>query len=498
MGRMNHCRLFSASVPERMSRYIFSISFIQMEFLHNLCTFLVYYVNCKCSYSPLWVSGVNEKLEKEKEMRKTRLILCSSLLAAATGIAAVSLPVNAQIRKELVTTDTIDTWNLNGPDALYAYRLYLESDEETKAHILEVWPDLWQKAADCISLLTEETASPEIRDLITLLRQYDPTLPELKPAAPVEPDPDNPDNPDQPVNPDKPVNPDNPDQPVNPDKPDKPVNPDNPDKPDDPNNSDNPDEKDPEDGKDRPDDDVNAEVSDKTDEEQKQDIEDMKTEGEINELAPASDPNAEAVRLSFTGFSYRSKNRKIKAADISGWYDSEPDYGNGAAWQQSSSAYNTPGLWGQCTWFAWGRFYEIYGFNPGFTGNGNVCADQLLAAHPDKFVRSDTPVAGSVFSGDAAHNHVGIILDVNPVSGMLLVQEGNLDGVSNPNWDVAKADYRTVEISLDDLRALYGNVVFANPIEGRVTAVSQADQPKLHENTIDEVRARLDRTADQN
>ena len=37
---------------------------------------------------------------------------------------------------------------------------------------------------------------------------------------------------------------------------------------------------------------------------------------------------------------------------------------------------------------AWGRFYELYVYSPGFTGNGNQCMDQLVAAHPDKFEKS--------------------------------------------------------------------------------------------------------------
>ena len=60
---------------------------------------------------------------------------------------------------------------------------------------------------------------------------------------------------------------------------------------------------------------------------------------------------------------------------------------NMKAWGMNNY-YSQFGLYGQCTWFAWGRFYELYGYSPGFTGDGTQCVDQLVAAHPDKFVKS--------------------------------------------------------------------------------------------------------------
>lgn len=56
------------------------------------------------------------------------------------------------------------------------------------------------------------------------------------------------------------------------------------------------------------------------------------------------------------------------------------------------------GILSQCTWFAWGRFYELYGYDPGFTGNGWDCVDELLQAHPDKFERSTTPPKQELYS----------------------------------------------------------------------------------------------------
>jgi hypothetical protein len=58
----------------------------------------------------------------------------------------------------------------------------------------------------------------------------------------------------------------------------------------------------------------------------------------------------------------------------------DPDFSNLEVWQNSQSPYHQLRLWGQCTWFAWHRFYEIYGYSPGFTGSGYQCASQLVAA----------------------------------------------------------------------------------------------------------------------
>ena len=32
-----------------------------------------------------------------------------------------------------------------------------------------------------------------------------------------------------------------------------------------------------------------------------------------------------------------------------------------------------------------GRFYELYGYDPGFSGDGSSCVKELVEAHPDKF-----------------------------------------------------------------------------------------------------------------
>ena len=59
--------------------------------------------------------------------------------------------------------------------------------------------------------------------------------------------------------------------------------------------------------------------------------------------------------------------------------DVDPDV-NSAPYT-SLNPFAQAGLRGQCTWFAWGKFYEIYGYDPGFRGNGCTNAEELVAHH---------------------------------------------------------------------------------------------------------------------
>lgn len=158
----------------------------------------------------------------------------------------------------------------------------------------------------------------------------------------------------------------------------------------------------------------------------------------------------------------KKENRRLKIGDL-GFITLLPNYTDSFAWKKAASPYNTPLLWGQCTWFAWGRFYDLYGYSPGFSGNGYECVSQLLSVHGDKFSLSSKPASGAVFSSDVAHNHVGIVLEYDEEKDLLTIQEGNLDGISNSNWDEAVEDYRTLRLSSSDMRTLYGNVTYAVP-----------------------------------
>ncbi|MFZ7033828.1 hypothetical protein [Bulleidia extructa] len=71
--------------------------------------------------------------------------------------------------------------------------------------------------------------------------------------------------------------------------------------------------------------------------------------------------------------------------------------------------YTQAELYSQCTWFALGRFYELYVYSPGFTRDGWNCTEQVVEAHPDKWELSNTPTDLCVSSGIGV-NYVRIIL----------------------------------------------------------------------------------------
>ena len=143
-----------------------------------------------------------------------------------------------------------------------------------------------------------------------------------------------------------------------------------------------------------------------------------------------------------------------------------PNFDNSEAWV-TENPYANVGLYGQCTWFAWGRFYEIYGYSPGFTGNGNQCARQLLNTHGDKFYESTTPVPGAVFSQGMGerYGHVGIVLAVDEENDTITYQDGNYNGQTD-SFSGAQSDWRTQTVSLSEFCAKRGGAIFACPKGG--------------------------------
>ena len=143
-----------------------------------------------------------------------------------------------------------------------------------------------------------------------------------------------------------------------------------------------------------------------------------------------------------------------------GNYREQPNFNNTEAWG-SNNPYSRVGLYGQCTWFAWGRFYEIHGYSPGFTGDGWKCAKQLVNAHPDKFKISSTPAVGAIFSC-IGRNHVGIVIGWDGTN--ITIQEGNLDGKTN-SFAEAKKDWHTVTYTLSQFVSICHGVEFASPLK---------------------------------
>lgn len=122
---------------------------------------------------------------------------------------------------------------------------------------------------------------------------------------------------------------------------------------------------------------------------------------------------------------------------------------------------NNPFSVGQCTWLAWSRFYQVYGFDSGARGNGKTNAAEIVKAHPDLFQLSSTPSAGAVFSMEKntlypEYGHVGF---VEAFDGKYIwISEGNVFGGLDFTGNIW-----IHKVSWTEFKAQYPDVVFAVP-----------------------------------
>lgn len=122
-----------------------------------------------------------------------------------------------------------------------------------------------------------------------------------------------------------------------------------------------------------------------------------------------------------------------------------------------------PFMVGQCTWFAWARFYQVYGFDSGARGNGKTNAREIVAAHGDKFELSSTPAAGATFSMERntlmpQYGHVGFVEAFD--GEYVWISEGNVmfNGRGGNIW--------IHKVRWDQFKATYPDIVFAIPKKG--------------------------------
>ena len=115
---------------------------------------------------------------------------------------------------------------------------------------------------------------------------------------------------------------------------------------------------------------------------------------------------------------------------------------------------------GQCTYFAWSRFYQVYGFSSGAFGNGKDNAREIVAVHGDKYSLSSTPSGGAVFSTQKNTlypqcGHVGFVEAFDGTN--LWISEGNYKVNGKEGYIHI---YRT---TFQAFKAMYPDVVFAVP-----------------------------------
>lgn len=114
----------------------------------------------------------------------------------------------------------------------------------------------------------------------------------------------------------------------------------------------------------------------------------------------------------------------------------------------------------QCTYFAWSRFYQVYGFSSGAFGHGKDNAREIVSAHSNMFSLSSTPSGGAVFSAQKntlypQYGHVGFVEAFDGTN--LWISEGNYKVNDKEGYIHI---YRT---TFQSFKAMYPDVVFAVP-----------------------------------
>ena len=119
-----------------------------------------------------------------------------------------------------------------------------------------------------------------------------------------------------------------------------------------------------------------------------------------------------------------------------------------------------PFVLGQCTWFTWSRFYQVYGFDCQARGNGKQNALEIVEAYGDNFELSSTPAAGSVFSMEKntlypEYGHSGFVEAFD--GEYIWISEGNVKfGQNEGNIWIHKVKWT-------DFKQQFPDVVFAVP-----------------------------------
>lgn len=143
---------------------------------------------------------------------------------------------------------------------------------------------------------------------------------------------------------------------------------------------------------------------------------------------------------------------------------------------------NNPFAVGQCTWLAWSRFYQVYGFDSGARGNGKTNAAEIVKAHPDLFQLSSTPSAGAVFSMEKntlypEYGHVGF---VEAFDGKYIwISEGNVNGGLDFTGNIW-----IHKVSWAEFKAQYPDVVFAVPKETEENKKAVLESFLLYQNRV--------------
>ena len=145
-----------------------------------------------------------------------------------------------------------------------------------------------------------------------------------------------------------------------------------------------------------------------------------------------------------------------------------PDFSNVAAWRHPTEGGTNRFAYGQCTWFAYGVFYQLYGKAPnGCAGNGASWVSQF---DMPGWSKSRSPTPGSMCSAVSTAGHrygtVAIVLKVTDADTMYILHgNSNANLVEDP-WSVAIKDWSVQQVSTKAYTYRDGSSaawVFANP-----------------------------------
>lgn len=122
-----------------------------------------------------------------------------------------------------------------------------------------------------------------------------------------------------------------------------------------------------------------------------------------------------------------------------------PDFSNSKYWKHSSDGGTNNLSYGQCTWFAYGMFYQIHGYAPNRDGSHLPDGgDWATSIHLDGWSASRSPTPGSIASVKTPtrpHGTVAMVLAVNE-DGTMTLAHGNANAnLSEDPWGYAVNDW---------------------------------------------------------
>ncbi|MDO4467695.1 MAG: CHAP domain-containing protein [Bacillota bacterium] len=146
-----------------------------------------------------------------------------------------------------------------------------------------------------------------------------------------------------------------------------------------------------------------------------------------------------------------------------------------SSWDAFKIASN-PFTVGECTYFAWSRFYQVYGYDHGARGCGKQNAAEIVQANSDKFVLSSSPAAGAVYSAEKntlyrKYGHVGFVEAFDGKN--IWLSEGNVEIGDNKGYIWIH------KMAWEEFQEMFPDAVFAVPIKEEKTEKKEKKEESI-------------------